>query len=67
MESKKVYLTLRYSKENDYRESLDEKCKTIYMEFVDEPVKVPRVQLLNQYDSMCARLKEELKRWLENE
>ena len=65
MEIKKVYLTLQCLKENDKKERLVEEPKSIVFSFVDEPLKVPREYLLQQYDKMCEILKSELKEWLE--
>ena len=67
METKKVYLTLQCLKENDKRERLVEEPKSVVFSFVDEPLKVSREYLLQQYDKMCEQLKSELKEWLENE
>lgn len=67
MEIKKVYLTLQCLKENDKKERLIEEPKSVVLNFVDEPLKVSREYILQQYDKMCEQLKAELKEWLENE
>ena len=54
-------------KENDKRERLVEEPKSVVLSFVDEPLKVSREYILQQYDKMCEQLKLELKEWLEND
>ena len=65
MEIKKIYLSLHCLKENDKKERLVEEPKTVVLNFVDEPLKVPQEYILQQYDKMCDQLKAELKEWLE--
>lgn len=67
MEIKKVFLTLQCLKENDKKERLIEEPKSVVLKFVDEPLKVSREYILQQYDKMCEQLKAELKEWLEND
>ena len=67
MEIKKVYLTLQCLKENDKKERLVEEPKSVVLNFVDEPLKVSREYIFQQYDKMCEQLKAELKEWLEND